>query len=170
MINFWSIIVESNLFNFVIVVLLFIYIFRKFNLIEKTEIFKKNVIDNLKMSSYKRKYAHEKLAATKIKIKNINSDISVKIKQIEEQTSAVIDNINATTDNNIKKIQNNINNFRENEINSTISRISTATLNSAIIEARQRIEKKLENNRELQLEHIYKSLESFERFDLSNYE
>lgn len=168
--NLWSLIVESNLFNFAALIILFVYIGKKLNFSEKLEIFKKDIILNLQLSSRKRKSAYEKLSGAKLKAQNIDSEISERITQITNQTSGVIDSINEATEKNIKKMENDINVYRENEINNTVTEISARTIASALDIAKENVEKKFENNRKLQEEYIDKSLEMLERLDISVHE
>lgn len=164
--SFWDLIVKSNVFNFTILLILFVYLINKLHLGERIEVFKNEIINNLQASGRKRKAACDKLSGAKLKSKNIQSEISEKVQQINNQTSAIVNNINQNTINKIKKIENHVNTFKENEINNAITGISSKTISLALDIAKENVENKFENNSKLQEEYIEKSLEMLKKVDL----
>ena len=87
--DFLHLLLQSNIFNFILVVAIIVYLVRKFNLKQKIE----NLTNEIK--SYVDESENEKLDAEK-ELKNINDKIA--------KLPSEIDNINRSADNSVKSL------------------------------------------------------------------
>lgn len=158
--HIWSKILESNLFNFVLMLVLLNYILKKVNISDKLEQGRKCIEDKINNSKLAKELALKELfelqektktvakEAQEILLKSDANAVMVGEKIVEDAQKQALDfgkNLDKIIESNQKSVQNNL---------------TEKTAQSAIKIAQEYIENKLENDKSLHIKFINESIEA----------
>ena len=163
LLNFWNLIVESNTFNFVVLILIFAILFKKINLadtIEKIRLDIVNTIDNVKKEQSD---AKNKLAGAQKAIEHIDEDIKDRLNEASKRADGISKQIFENTNAQVKLIEKNIERVITAEEKTLSAQMSSKTLKSSVALAEEQIKKMLENNPELHNKYIEESIENIDK-------
>ena len=166
LLEIWNKILTSNLFNFVLMLVLLGWIIEKTNLAQKLEDGRKSIEDKITNAKLNKENASKVLFETQEKGEEIDREIFETIEKAErnavivgekiindaeKQSAEYGKNIKATIDSNIEKLKLNL---------------TTKTAQQAISMAKKHVEEQLEEKRELHIRYINESIDALKGVDL----
>lgn len=158
MAEFWEIIVKTNTFNFVILVIIFAVVCVKFNIPKVLENIKNDIATAINNAEQKKIVAEKELKKASKLVKNTDNEVQEKLKIAKKNAKTLVNDINKTTTQQIEHIQNNINRVIESEEKKATSELSSNTINSAIELAKNTIIENLKIDKTLHTKLIEKSI------------
>lgn len=144
MADFWNIIVQSNTFNFAILVILLAIVFAKIDLPGIIEKIKNEVASSIENAKKERLNAEEELKSAEEKAGKTDSEVKLQLQNAENNAKNLADNILKNTDENIKRIEDNIKKVILAEERNLSTKLTQETLNKAVDLAKQNILSKLD--------------------------
>ena len=144
MADFWNIIVQSNTFNFAILVILLAIVFAKIDLPGIIEKIKNEVASSIENAKKERLNAEEELKSAEEKAGKTDSEVKLQLQNAENNAKNLADNILKNTDENIKRIVDNIKKVILAEERNLSTKLTQETLNKAVDLAKQNILSKLD--------------------------
>lgn len=157
--SFWQTIVETNTFNFAILLLIFAVLYKKLNVSSIVESIKSNIVKKIDDALSTKKSADEKLKNAEISVSNLD----IQIKEIAEnanlQAKGMTESISENADKQINSINDNVVRTILSEEKIIGQRITQDTLKSSVELAKQHIQKVLKDNPSLHDKFIEESLE-----------
>lgn len=163
LVNFWNLIVESNTFNFAVLLLIFAILFKKFNVSNNIEKIKQNIINAIETAQKERENAKNKLIDAKKAIENIDRDIKQRLDEASSRGEGIAKQILNNTEEQVKLIEKNISRVISAEEKTLSAKMTEKTLNASIELAKQHIIKTLNNNPELHNKFIDESIENIDK-------
>ena len=161
--NFWNLIVESNTFNFIVLLLIFAVLFKKLNVSGAVEKIKQDIINAIDNAKAERENAKNKLMEAQKSIEQIEEDIKQRLEEASSKGDGIAKQILANTEEQVKLIENNIARVINAEEKTLSAQMTKKTLNASIELAKQHIKNILENNEELHNKFIDESIENIDR-------
>lgn len=163
LINLWDIILKSNTFNFVVLLVIIVIVMQKLHLTEVLENIKNEIIERIEKAKQAKADAENYLAESKLKIENLDSEISEKISLAYTQANNVGDMIRETAQKKIKQVNDNVDKviFAEEKKISTLLNDRTALASVELAESI--IREKLANTPSLHDKYINDSILEIEK-------
>lgn len=161
--NFWNIIVESNTFNFAILLLIFAVLFKKLNVADGVERIKQGIITSINNAKTEQENAKNKLLSAQNSIQHIDEDIAKQLSDATRRGEDIAKQIMDTTQSKVEMIENNVSRVIGAEEKTLSAQMTEKTLNASIELAKQHIVSKLENNMDLHNKFIDESIENIDR-------
>ena len=159
MAEFWDIIVKTNTFNFAILMIIFAVIFVKLNVPQILENIKNDIASTINNALSEKDLAEKELRkATKL-VKNTDNEVEEKLNIAKTNAKTLVNDINRTTNEQIKHIENNIARVIDSEEKKVSSELSIKTINSAIQLAKETIINNLKKDKNLHTKLLDKSIE-----------
>ena len=155
----WNIIVSSNFFNFVVMVLILAWIVTKFDLINVLENLKINIHNTIKKAEEEKAAAEKELLNAQKSVENLGNEIKEKIDSAEIQAEKIAKNIALETEKKVTNIKNNIERAISAEEKTISARLSKKTALASSELAKQHIKTLLEAHPELHEKYINQSIE-----------
>ena len=162
----WDLIVRSNTFNFVLLVAIFWFLFKKINVshfIEKLQQDIVNTIENVKTS---KELAGEKLSKAKDSVKNLESDIKARLDQADVTAKTISDSIYDSTEKRIEIIKSNVEKTIATEEKSLSAKLTEKAAEAAVAIAKNHIINTLKNRPDLHDKYIDESIQELDRIQL----
>ena len=162
----WDIIVRSNTFNFVLLVAIFWFLFKKINVsnfIGKLQQDIINAIENVKKS---KELAGEKLSKAKDSVKNLESDIKAQMDLADNTAKTISDNILEDTEKRIEIIHSSVDKTIATEEKSLSAKLTEKTAAAAVAIAKNHIINTLKNRPDLHDKYIGESIQELDRIQL----
>ncbi len=166
LLDIWNFIVHSNTFNFIVMVLLLVWIVKKFNIKNALEVMKNNIIDSIEKSKQEKESASKTLNEAKDAVKNLDSEINARITQAEEQGKNLAKQILTETDKKVKQIENNIERVVEAEEKTISSKLTSKTVKASVELSKNHIINLLKTNPKLHEKFINESIEEIDRIKI----
>ena len=163
LVNFWNIIVESNTFNFVVLLIIFAVLYRKMNVSAGIEKIKQGIINSINSAKEERELAKDKLKSAQKSIENIDNDIAKQLEDAFHRGEGLAKQILATTEEKVKLIEKNVERVIDAEEKTLSAKMSAKTLNASVELAKKHIVSTLENNLDLHNKFIDESIENIDR-------
>ena len=166
LLNIWNKILTSNLFNFVLMLVLLGWIIDKLDLAQKLEDGRKSIEDKILNAKLNKENAAKVLFETQEKGAEVDKEIFETIEKAEKnavlvgekivedakkQSAEYSKNLKAAIDSNIEKLKLNL---------------TAKTAQQAIEMAKNHIEKQLDGNKELHIRYINESIDALKGIDL----
>lgn len=162
----WDIIVRSNTFNFVLLVAIFWFLFKKINVsnfIGKLQQDIINAIENVKKS---KELAGEKLSKAKDSVKNLESDIKAQMDLADNTAKTISDNILEDTEKRIEIIHSSVDKTIATEEKSLSAKLTEKAAAAAVAIAKNHIINTLKNRPDLHDKYIGESIQELDRINL----
>lgn len=156
--NFWETIVESNTFNFAVLLLIFAVLYRKLNISNVMSQLTADIIKKIEDAKTHREEAKQKLMEAKKLAENLDSDIKSRLESAEQKAAGISEQIEINTQNQVKLIEKNLQNLIIAEEKTLSSEMSKKALEHAITLAEQKIIKALKENPKLHDKFIEESI------------
>lgn len=161
--NFWNIIIESNTFNFAVLLVIFAVLYKKMNVADGIEKIKQGIINSINSAKEEQKCAKNKLKDAKKSIENIDSDIAKQLEDAAQRGEGLANQILANTEEKVQLIEKNVKRVINAEEKTLSAKMTEKTLNASIELAKKHIISTLENNQDLHNKFIDESIENIDR-------
>ena len=163
LVNFWNIIVDSNTFNFAILLLLFAILYKKLNVSGGIEKIKQDIINSINNAKEEKAKAENKLSQAQKSVENIDNDIAKQLEEASKRADGIASQILNNTNAKVQLIEKNIKRVISAEEKTLSAQITKKTLNTSIEIARKHIISVLENNHDLHNKFIDESIQNIDR-------
>jgi len=87
--NFWQAVVESNTFNFAVLVLIFVLLFSKLNISQMIENIKNQIVQSIDRAKAEKEAADVKLKNAKDLASGVDAEIKTHIRNAQEKAAAI---------------------------------------------------------------------------------
>ena len=87
--NFWQAVVESNTFNFAVLVLIFVLLFSKLNISQMIENIKNHIVQSIDRAKAEKEAADVKLKNAKDLASGVDAEIQTHIRNAQEKAAAI---------------------------------------------------------------------------------
>lgn len=144
MTGFWDIIIETNTFNFAILVIIIAVILVKINVPELTEKIRKEIAKQIENARLEKQNAQNELKSAKKATKNTDNEVSEKLQGAKNNAKLLSDEINKNTESQIRNINDNIERVIMSEEKKMSTKLKSDTVKNAIALAKQDIIGKLD--------------------------
>ena len=161
--DFWNLILKSNTFNFIILLLLLTVILKKINLVKLIDEIKIKITEKLNNTEIEKSNADEALEAAKSKLINIDTEINEKNEIANTRANNAASMIKEVTERKLNQIAANTKKTIENDTKSLINILSDKTAKDSIEMAERFIRNKLKAEPNLHNKYIDESIENLDR-------
>ncbi len=166
MTDFWNLIVQSNTFNFAILVIIFAVIFVKIDLPAVIEKIKNDVAQAIENAKKEKENAEIELETAKKTAANTDNEVTEQLRSAENNARNLSEGIMKNTEIQIENIKSNILRVITAEEKNLSSKLTQETVNSSIELAKQNIINKLSENKSLHEKFIDDSIKELDRVQL----
>ena len=163
LLDFWNLILVSNTFNFVVLVVILAIVFQKINLTGMLEKIKEDIVSVIENSKKARSGAELNLSDAKNKVSNLANEVKERLELANKQAFNVSETIKNATEKRIKQINDNVDKVAEAEAKTLYTKLSDETVAAAVDLAQKRITDALKNNPQLHNKYIDESIEELEK-------
>ncbi len=163
LLNFWNLIVESNTFNFVVLILIFAILFKKINLADSIEKIRLEIVRTIDSAKKEQEDAKNKLSGAQKAIEHLDDDIKNRLKEASLRADGISKQIFENTDAQVRLIEKNIDRVVTAEEKTLSAQMSEKTLKSSVALAQEQIKNMLETNPELHSKFIDESIENLDK-------
>lgn len=164
--DIWNLIVHSNTFNFIVMLLILGWLVSKFKIAESLDVLKNNIIDSIEKAKQEKIDAQKVLSSAQDEVKNLDSEIKSRLSQAEEHAKTVAQRIIDDTENKVKQIEANIERVVEAEEKTISSRLTGKTAKASIELAKNHITNLLKQHPELHDKYINDSINEIDRIKI----
>ena len=162
----WNLIIQSNTFNFIVMVMLLAYIFKKFNLSDILLKMKRNIIQSIDNSVLVKKEGDEALEKAENSLKNLENEIKLSLDNAEKLGNQTAENILKESEIKLKQTEKNTLKIQQADEKNLSSKLVRDAVSNSTDKARKYITDILDAHPELQEKYIYESLDDLDRIDL----
>lgn len=159
----WNLIVKSNTFNFIILLIVLIFLLQKMRISSILENLKNKIIEKIEMSKKEQEKAEIELSKAQKSIENLDIEIQQSVeltkKNIEGAVTQTLDNAQKQAE----KILDNVKTTIENEEKQISSKVLENSTKQALISAKNKIVEKLKSNPELHSKYIDEAIENIDK-------
>lgn len=159
----WNLIVKSNTFNFIILLIVLIFLLQKMRISSVLENLKNKIIEKIEMSKKEQEKAEIELSKAQKSIENLDIEIQQSVeltkKNIEGAVTQTLDNAQKQAE----KILDNVKTTIENEEKQISSKVLENSTKQALISAKNKIVEKLKSNPELHSKYIDEAIENIDK-------
>jgi len=166
MAEFWDLIVRSNTFNFIIMLVIFAIIWQKLDISTKIENMRIEIANIIEKSKQEKEKAEKHLTSTKAEIANLDEEIKETLEKAELSAQNVFNEIKQMATRSIEKIKANVDKILDNETRKINSKLTINTAQNAISLAKTKLKTMFEQNPELHEQYINQSIETLNRINL----
>ncbi|MBR6099154.1 ATP synthase F0 subunit B [bacterium] len=163
LVNLWNLILESNTFNFVVLIVILAIVMQKLHISDVIEKMKDEIIDKIEKSKLAKEDAAEYLADAKLKVEHLEEDIAKKIALADTQAHNVGETIKEAAQRKLKQIENNVEKVIEAEEKTIVTSLSDEASLESVRLAEQIIREKLAKDPSLHDRYINESIEELEK-------
>ena len=162
----WNDILQSNLFNFVLMLFVLAWIFKKFNIADKLEQGRKNIEDRIILSNLEKEKSITNLYAAQAETENVSKKVFEILDKSEKNALMTGQKLVDEAVEQSKNIEDTVKKTEESEIKSLNDTLREKTARAAIKLAQNRVETELENNRDLHMKFINESIDALKGVEL----
>lgn len=160
--EFWNLIVQSNTFNFAILLLIFAIVLKKMNITAMIEKMKDSIIVMIENADKERENAITELETAKKAVENLENEINEQIHRAEIHAKAAAKQILDEASQKVKRIENSVSRAIEAEEKTLSAKLSDKALLAASAVAKEHIIRTLNENPDLHNKYINDSIEELE--------
>lgn len=158
--DIWQKILESNLFNFVLMLVLLDYILKKLNLSDKLEQGRKSIEDKINNSKLAKENAIKELYKLQEKTKEVNNEAHEILVKTNSNAIMVGEKIVEEAQKQAYEFGKNLDKIVESNQKAVKNSLTEKTAKTAVKIAQDYIEDKLENDRTLHIKFINESIDA----------
>lgn len=163
MLDFWNLIVESNTFNFVVLVVIIVMVWQKANFSAKLDQIRLDIIDSMEKAKNEKVKAEKSLYSAQNEVKNLDKEIEHELEEAKKRTKNVVESIENTIRENMDKIEKNITTVIENETRKLNNTLLNDTIDRAITRSEEILKNKFRENPSLHEEYINRSIKQLQK-------
>lgn len=156
--NFWNTIVQSNTFNFAVLLLIFAVLYKKMNISLSIDKLKNEIIQRIENAKLEHNQAEINLTKAVKSVENLEDEIKAKLADASLRADGLAKQIEKNAQEQIKLIKKNVQKVIAGEEKTLSAQMSQNVLKSAIELAKQQIVKTLEETPELHNKFIEESI------------
>lgn len=164
--NFWKLIVESNTFNFIVLLVILVIVMQKLKVSEAAAKLKDNIVNAIENAKNAKEKAKTYYDDAKSKIEHIEDQVSERLALATRQAENVADSISENTSRKVTQIEHNVEKVVEAEKKTLITELTDKTTKSSIILAEKYIKLRLDNEPELQDKYIEEGIEELDKVNI----
>lgn len=164
--NFWKLIVESNTFNFIVLLVILVIVMQKLKVSEAAAKLKDNIVNAIENAKNAKEKAKTYYDDAKSKIEHIEDEVSERLALATRQADNVADSISENTSRKVTQIEHNVEKVVEAEKKTLITELTDKTTKSSIILAEKYIKLRLDNEPELQDKYIEEGIEELDKVNI----
>ena len=161
--NFWNHIVETNTFNFIVMVVIFVIIFQKINLSSLIQKIQENVVTAISNAQKEKADADKALKNAKKAVKNTDLEIEESIKTAKSNAKNLASEIKKYSDEQISKLKESIDIVIGAEEKKFSAKLQGDTLTESIKLAKENIIQKLADNPKLHEKLLDESIKELDK-------
>ena len=162
-INLWNLILESNAFNFVVLIVMLAIVMQKLHISDKLEAIKNEIIDKIEKSRQAKDDAADFLADAKSKVEHLEEDIAERLALADSQAHNVGETIKESAQRKLKQIEDNVEKVIKAEEKTIVTKLSDEVADASVKMAEQIIREKLRQDASLHDRYIQESIEELEK-------
>lgn len=156
--NFWNAILESNTFNFAILLLIFAFFYKKLNVSSVIENLKSEIVKRIENAKQERLLANQKLQNAQKSVENLDDEIKAQLSDATQKAENLSNEIIATANKKATQISSNTKKIIEGEEKTLSAKLNDKVLKASIELAKEKIIKELETNPKLHEKFITESI------------
>ncbi len=156
--NFWNAILESNTFNFAILLLIFAIFYKKLNVSSVIENLKSEIVKRIENAKQERLLANQKLQNAQKSVENLDDEIKAQLSDATQKAENLSNEIIATANKKATQISSNTKKIIEGEEKTLSAKLNDKVLKASIELAKEKIIKELETNPKLHENFITESI------------
>ena len=164
--NFWKLIVESNTFIFIVLLVILVIVMQKLKVSEAAAKLKDNIVNAIENAKNAKEKAKTYYDDAKSKIEHIEDEVSERLALATRQAENVADSISENTSRKVTQIEHNVEKVVEAEKKTLITELTDKTTKSSIILAEKYIKLRLDNEPELQDKYIEEGIEELDKVNI----
>lgn len=162
----WDLIVRSNTFNFVLLVVIFCFVFEKIKITNIIDNLRQRIVDSIENAKNNKNLADTKLSKAKESVKNLDEDINSQLTQAKTTADSIAETVNKNTEKQIELINENVNKTITTEEKTISAKLTEKAASAAIAVAQFHILNTLKNRPDLQNKYIAESIQELDRIQL----
>lgn len=166
LLHLWNKILLSNLFNFVVMLLLLSWLIKKFNIADKLEQGRKNIEDRILLSKMTKEKAVEELFETQSKTESVDNEVFNILDKADKNAVIVGERLVNDAKKQADEFDKNTKKAVDAGIKSLKLNLTSKTADAAIKIAKKYIEDELKDNKDLHLKYINESIEALNGVEL----
>ena len=163
--HIWNVFVTSNLFNFVVFVLIFAWIFKKINFKGMLESFQQKVKNIIELAKREKEDAHNKLMQAEKAVENLGEELKGIVSDASKNADVISEKLLAEAQAQIESIEANAKKLIEAEEKLLVANLRRSTSVLSVEVAKAHIEKTLQETPTLQEKYINESIEELDRLN-----
>lgn len=163
MADFWNLIVQSNTFNFLVMLVIFVMLWQKLDLTSKVEAMKSDIAEFIENSKREKELASLHLQEAEKSVANLDAEIREKLDTSKALAQNVFEEIQDMAQKNVAKIEANVDKIIDNETRKINSKLSGDTASTAISLAQTKLKEMFAQKPELHEQHINEAIETLDR-------
>lgn len=163
--NIWKIIVESNIFNFVIFVLIFAWIFKKINVKGIIHSLQAKIVKILDEVKREKEEALEKLTQAEKAVENLGDELKVIVDDAHRSAGVISEKILTEAQKQVESIELNATKVIEAEEKLLVSQLTKNTSQASVEVAKSHIEQTLAETPSLHEKFINESIDELDRLN-----
>jgi len=163
--HIWNTFVTSNLFNFTVFIAVFVWIFKKFNLMGLLESVPKKIAEIIDAAKKTRDEAKKELGEAEKSVENLADELNIIIHDATKSAEVIGEKLLEDAKKQVENIESNTVKVIKAEEKVLISKLTRSASLASIQVARNHITKTLEQSPELHEQYINESIDSLDRLN-----
>lgn len=161
----WHIIVESNTFNFILFVAIFVWIFKKINIKVLIESLHARIVEAIETAKKTKEEAHANLKEVEKSVENLPQELEEIIKEAKTSAHVIGEKILDDAKKQVENIGANAKKIIDAEEKMIVSMLTQKVSKASVEAAKSHITNSLVNNLELHEKYINESIEELDRLN-----
>lgn len=166
MLNFWNLIVESNTFNFAVLVVIIVMVWQKADFGSKIDGLRSSIIDFMEKSRTEKVNSEKNLYDAQNEVKNLDEKIGKELDEANLRARNVVASIEDMARVSIQKLEKNVTTVIENETRKINNTLLNDTIDKAIVRSEELLRARFNENPELHTEYINRSLRILDKVEI----
>lgn len=163
--NIWDIIVKSNMFNFIVFVLILVWIFKKIDIASMIKSLQDKIIKIIDEVKKNHKDAKENLLNAEKSIEHLGEELETIVNDAKKSAVVISDKILTETQKQLESIESNAQKVIEAEEKMLISNLAKNTSKASIDSAQSHIKNILQQTPSLHEKYINESIDELDRLN-----
>lgn len=163
--HIWNIFVQANLFNFVLFVAFFVWVFKKIKFGEIIKNLQKSVEDTVNSAKNEKDESVNLLKSANKSIENIENELSIIIDDAKKSAGIISKKIKDEAEKQVLSIEQNSKKIVDAEEKKVVSLLTKKTSKASIAVAKDQIKQALAQNPSLHEKYINESIDELDRLN-----
>ena len=159
-VEIWNLILKSNLFNFVLMLFLLAWIFKKCNLAENLEKGRKSIENKILSSKEAKEKALTDLYEVQSKTKEVDDEIFSILDRADKNAKLVGEKLVKNAEESIQNLNSSLQKIIDTNAKTLNLKLTNKTVNTVIAITKQHIQKELESDKSLHMKFINDSIDA----------